>query len=133
MAHFAQLDEYNNVISVIVIDNSDILDENGFESEEIGINFCKKLFGEDTIWKQTSYNKNFRFNYASVGMTYDEEHDAFILSQPYPSWTLNIEDFNWYPPVFPPELTEDQINSGDFYIWNEDKMQWEMRNRNLSF
>ena len=54
MAHFAQLDENNVVINVIVIHNNDILDENGNESEEVGIKFLKSIFGEATRWVQTS-------------------------------------------------------------------------------
>lgn len=77
MAHFARLDENNIVIQVIVISNEDILDENGNESEEKGIDFCRNLIGLDTIWKQTSYNKNFRGRFAGIGMTYDPEKDLF--------------------------------------------------------
>ena len=54
MAHFAQLDENNIVLQVNVISNGDILDENGNESEEMGIQLCKDLVGQDTKWVQTS-------------------------------------------------------------------------------
>lgn len=78
MAHFAKLDENNKVIEVIVIMNQDILDEQGNESEEVGIKFCKMLHGEDTVWKQTSYNNSFRGKFAGVGMYYDTTADKFI-------------------------------------------------------
>ena len=86
MAHFARLDSNNVVQEVIVISNDEILDENGNESESIGIQICKNLSQYDpdileevgvstgpvdTIWKKTSYNNNFRFRYAGVGYTYD--------------------------------------------------------------
>lgn len=78
MAHFAKLDENNKVIEVIVVSNDDILDDTGEESEEIGVQFCKMLQGENTNWKQTSYNGNIRGRYAGVGMYYDEIIDEFI-------------------------------------------------------
>ena len=71
MAHFAQLGENNVVLQVIVISNNDIKDEQGNESEQVGIDFCKSLFGKDTNWVQTSYNRNFRKNFAGPGHTYD--------------------------------------------------------------
>ena len=69
MAHFAEIDSNldNVVLRVLVIGNDDILDENGEESEALGITYCKSLFGEETEWVQTSYNNNFRKNYAGAG------------------------------------------------------------------
>lgn len=81
MAHFAQLDDNNLVMQVIVIDNSSILDELGKESEALGIQICKSIFGENTKWLQTSYNNKFRGVYAGIGFTYNPELDIFI--QPY--------------------------------------------------
>lgn len=78
MAHFAELDENNVVLRVIVVDNKDTTDDQGVEREEVGINFCKSLFGEHTRWAQTSYNNNIRGKYAIVGDTYDPELDKFI-------------------------------------------------------
>jgi hypothetical protein len=78
MAHFAKLDKNNTVIEVIVVSNNDTLDEYGNESEEIGIEFCRMLHGPDTMWKQTSYNGNFRGILAGIGMIYDEENDIFV-------------------------------------------------------
>ncbi len=79
MAHFAKLDENNKVIEVIVVSNDDILDENGDESEEVGIKFCRMIQGENTNWKQTSYNGNIRGRYAGIGMYYDETIDEFVV------------------------------------------------------
>lgn len=85
MAHFARLDENNTVLEVIVVANNDILDENGNESEEKGIAFCRMLLGTDTTWKQTSYNGSFRGNFAGIGMLYDPEQDIFIdINLPVP-------------------------------------------------
>lgn len=92
MAHFAQLDENNIVLQVLVVENYLTLDENGQEKEEIGVQFLKNLLGQDTIWKQTSYNTHannhiyggvpFRKNYAAIGYTYDVQRDAFIPPKP---------------------------------------------------
>lgn len=78
MAHFAQLDENNVVIQVIVVNNDDILDENGNESEQKGIEFCQNILGPNTTLKQTSYNGNFRGHFAGIGMTYDPVNDKFV-------------------------------------------------------
>jgi hypothetical protein len=81
MAHFAQLNENNIVTQVIVVNNAVITDENGIEQEQLGIDFCKSLFGVDTIWKQTSYNGSFRGTYAGEGYFYNETQDIFVPPQ----------------------------------------------------
>lgn len=78
MAHFAELDDNNIVIRVIVVDNNKLLDENRQENEETGIYFLKSLFGENTKWKQCSYNGNFRENYPGPNYYYDEIGDFFV-------------------------------------------------------
>lgn len=78
MAHFAQIDYENRVLQVLVVNNEDILDENGDESEELGIKLLKSVCGEATRWVQTSYNGNFRGCYAGIGTTYDPNKDEFI-------------------------------------------------------
>lgn len=78
MAHFAQLDENNIVIAVLVVNNSVILNDQNEEVEQMGIDYLKGLFGENTRWVQTSYNGNFRGNYAGIGYLYDEQNDIFI-------------------------------------------------------
>jgi hypothetical protein len=74
MAHFAQIGYDNKVLRVSVVRNEDILDANGNESEEVGIQFLKSVHGHLTNWLQTSYNNNFRFRYAGIGMVYDNQH-----------------------------------------------------------
>ena len=117
MAHFAQLDNNNIVINVIVVHNNELLDQNGNEIEQKGIDFCKSLFGQDTQWVQTSYNGNFRKNYASGGGTYNKELNAFIAQKPYASWILNTDTCKWEAPV-----TMQTDNKP--YIWNEDILNW---------
>ena len=114
MAHFAQL-ENNIVTKVIVVANQDILDENGQESEQKGIDFCSNLLGG--TWKQTSYNGNIRKNYAGVGYTYDEGRDAFIAPKPFASWLLDETTAQWKAPVDYP--TDDKR-----YTWNEAITSW---------
>ena len=78
MAHFAELDSQNVVMRVLVVANAELIDENGQESEERGIAFCKQIFGPESNWKQTSYNGNFRGCYAGAGYVYDPETDIFF-------------------------------------------------------
>lgn len=114
MAHFVQL-ENNIVIQVIVIDNKNILDENGQESEQKGIEYCTNLLGG--TWKQTSYNSTFRKNYAGIGFTYDEGRDAFISPKPYNSWLLNETTCRWIAPVDTPVDIKN-------YDWDEATTSW---------
>jgi len=114
MAHFAQL-ENNIVTKVIVVSNQDILDENGQESEQKGIDFCSNLLGG--TWLQTSYNAKIRKNYAGVGYTYDEGRNAFIAPKPYNSWLLNETTCQWKAPV-------DYPIDDKRYTWNEATTSW---------
>tara|TARA_B100000085_G_C18515419_1_gene501455 strand:- start:855 stop:1259 length:405 start_codon:yes stop_codon:yes gene_type:complete len=119
MAHFAQLDKDNNVLQVIVISNDDITDSEGNEVESLGIPICQRLFGQDTIWKQTSYNGTFRKRYAGQGYYYDEELDAFIEKM-YPSWVLDKEIAAYVSPIGPPpELTPAEKYAEYVYEWDE--------------
>jgi hypothetical protein len=124
MAHFAQIDYENKVIRVSVVRNEDIFDGDGNESEDVGIQYLKSIHGEKTMWLQTSYNNSFRCRYAGIGMVYNVEHDVFLHQQPYPSWILNTENYDWDAPVSKPELTEEQKESGSYYEWNEEAKEW---------
>lgn len=124
MAHFAQLDSNNIVTQVIVVNNSELIDETGKESEAKGIAFCHSLFGEDTNWIQTSYNNNFRKRYAGIGYTYDKDLDAFIPPQPFPSWKLN-SDADWEAPVpLPADMLTPSNPTGKMYTWDESIVNW---------
>lgn len=120
MAHFAQLDENNVVLNVVVVSNSDTADENGIENEEIGIQFLKSIFGENTTWKQTSYNNNIRKRYAGIGGTYNEILDAFIPPKPYDNWIFDEVELYWTYPNPKPELTQEQIDQGYYYDWDQE-------------
>jgi len=115
VAHFAMLNEENLVTQVIVVANQDTADQDGVESEAIGIAFCTNLLGG--TWKQTSYNGNIRKNYAGIGYKYDATLDAFIPPQPFASWTLNEETAQWEAPT--PYPTDDKR-----YTWDEATTSW---------
>ena len=117
MAHFAQLSNDNTVSQVIVVNNADTIDQDGNESEAIGIAFCQTLLGADTRWRQTSYNGKIRKNYAGIGFTYDEDLDAFIPPKPFPSWSLDSQTSQWKPPI--PYPTD-----GGRYEWDEETLGW---------
>jgi hypothetical protein len=93
MAHFAELNENNVVLRVIVVNNNELFDGEEFESEQNGIDFCVAHFGGR--WVQTSYNGNFRKNYAGEGYLYDPVRDAFIAPQPSSEYQLNEETLRW--------------------------------------
>ena len=125
MAHFAELDENDTVLRVIVVS-----DENAIDGEV----FCNNLLGGS--WKQTSYNTHggvhydpdtrtpddgvaFRKNYAGKGYVFDDGRDAFMTAQPYPSWTLDEDTCYWEPPV-PKPLPK----FGGYYKWDEPTVNW---------
>jgi len=115
MAHFAQLDENNVVLQVIV----------GVDEPHDG----EAIYAETTghVWKKTSYNTKgnqhllggtpFRKNYAGIGYTYDPDRDAFIEPKKYSSWVLDEETCLWVPPI--PMPVDDK-----FYVWVEEARRW---------
>ena len=117
MAHFAKLNEENIVTQVIVINNSDITNSRGREEETIGIKYCQKLLGESTTWKQTSYNNNFRGNYAGIGYTYMENvatlgvasTDIFIQQQPYQLFMVTKKGAHLYMHTKKESMMMDQL------------------------
>jgi hypothetical protein len=128
MAYFAKLGTGNIVEQVISINNSVITDANGVEQEQLGNDFINKLYNTRDVWKQTSYNNNIRKNYAGIGYTYDQQRDAFIPPKPFNSWILNEDTCNWEAPVAMPELTQEQIDNKNYYAWNEQILNWELKN-----
>ena len=120
MAHFAELDNNNVVTRVVVIGNDIPANSGTLEDNDMHIDgekFCIKLF-KGGIWKQTSYNNNFRKQYAGIGYTYDAAKNKFISPQPYTSWALDAND-DWQAPVtYPTDTTEKTI------YWNEENLRW---------
>ena len=106
MSHWAEIDEENKVIRVLVGDNNDPAGDEGYQW------LLDNLGG---TWIQTSYNNNFRKQYAGKGYSYDAINDVFIAPQLYLSWSLD-QNFDWQPPT--PMPTE-----GRWY-WDEDSLSW---------
>ena len=102
MSHFVKIDSTNTVTEGIV-------------AEQDFINSGK--VGDSFLWVQTSYNSNFRKQYAGVGFTYDKTNDVFISPKPYASWALDAS-FDWQPPTAMP--VDDKM-----YSWNEDTTTWD--------
>ena len=105
MAHFAKI-ENNKVIQILVV-NDDL--------EHRGADFLANDLGLGGNWIQTSYNNNFRKQYAGIGYTYDAVNDVFIAPQPFASWSLD-DNFDWQPPTPRPEE--------GFWFWDEDSLSW---------
>ena len=118
MAHFAKLDQNNVVTEVHCVHNNELL-INGVEVEAQGVVFLVNWSGGHTNWRQTSYNANFRKNYAGIGFTYDPARDAFIPPRPYASWVLDEDTCTWQPPVARP-------TDGANYSWDEAALTWTM-------
>jgi hypothetical protein len=106
MSHFAEIDDNNIVLRVLVGDND--YPNEGYDW------FVENLGG---TWIQTSYNGNIRKNFAGTGMIYDSERDAFVAPQPFESWTLDEDTCTWTPPI--PKPTDDKL-----YTWDEDSQTW---------
>ena len=124
MAHFAELNNSNEVLQVIVISNEDV-NANGGDQSAQAENFVASIVPYTTggvAWKQTSYNGSFRKQYAGIGFSYDTSKNKFITPQPYPSWSLDSND-DWTAPVTYPTVTE--INSlSVFTSWDEPNLRW---------
>ncbi len=127
MAHFAEINNTDNVVvRVIVIDN-DVVDANGGDLSTEAENYCASLFPENpnTYWKQTSYNNNFRANLADCqGGVYRPAEDVFVPAKPslYPSWVLDTDVWRYLPPLEYPGSSRPNGASEDEWtcIWNEE-------------
>jgi hypothetical protein len=108
MAHWAELDNNNIVVRVLVGDNNDPNGDEGYQW------LIDNLGG---TWIKTSYNNNIRGLYAGIGYSYNEEEDIFVVPQPYPSWTRNGS--LWEAPT--PKPTE-----GGPYRWVEADLNWQV-------
>ena len=113
MAHFAKLNDSNEVVAVHVV-NNDALDlEN---EEQSGIELLISIHG-DYRFVQTSYNNNIRGTYAGIGYSYNAAEDIFITPQPYPSW-IRTGSF-WDAPTPMP-------TDGAMYSWVEADLNWQL-------
>jgi hypothetical protein len=111
MAHFVQITD--GVVTDGIVISNDVVGTEFPASEIVGQEFIRNHKYSGT-WLQTSYNNNFRKQYAGVGFTYDVDANEFVAPQPFPSWTLNSSN-DWVPPVPKPE---------GWYSWNEGNQSW---------
>lgn len=124
MAHYALLDENNVVTQVITGVDEDVtqIDTDGTvvggSTEAWEAFYASQPHHAGLTCKRTSYNGNFRKNYAGIGYTYDADRDAFIAPKPYASWVLDEDTCRWGAPV--PYPTD-----GAMYSWNEDEQAWD--------
>lgn len=137
MAHFAKLTEDNRVLGTHVVNDSDA------PTEAAGQAFLESVHGWPAhLWKQTSRNttggkhytdgvesadqsKAFRKNFAGRGMTYDPARDAFLISQPYPSWVLNEDTGQYDPPeALPADAGVQADGTQNWYQWDESTQSW---------
>jgi hypothetical protein len=109
MAHYAEIDQNNIVLRVIVVPNE------VEPTEQAGIEYCQGLLGGN--WIKTSYNHTIRKNFAGIGFQYDPRRDAFIPPKPYPSWKFIEETCRWEPPFSAPASDKPQT-------WDEISQSW---------
>ena len=124
MAHFAELNSSNEVLRVVVISNDDV-NANGGDQHADAETFVATIVSHatgGTAWKQTSYNNNFRKQYAGIGMKFDASKNKFLLPKPFASWALDSND-DWQAPVTYPSVTE--IDSKFVLVsWDEANQKW---------
>lgn len=121
MAYYARVDSNNIVIFVTLIRDDRITDENGVEHEHWALPHLYESIPESKKdrWIRTSSDGSFRKKFATKGLVYNEELDAFIHPKPFESWILNSETADWQPPI--PYPTDDKN-----YTWNEDSQNWDL-------
>ena len=100
MSHFAEIDN-NNIVQRVIVAEQDFINSGAV--------------GDSFRWVQTSYNNNFRKQYAGEGFTYDKVNDVFVEPQPYASWTLDASH-DWQPPTPKPDGN---------HTWNEGTQAWD--------
>jgi len=140
MAHFAKISDTSKVLTVLTLDNKDMLNAAGVEDESVGQDYLQSHNNwPREKWIQTSYNtrggkhssgddsKALRGNYAGIGHTWDEDNNIFYSKKPYPSWVLNTTTASWQSPIgdAPDDLTDEEKAAGTEYMWNEDNKSWD--------
>jgi len=130
MAHFAKLDINKNVLTVLTMNNSDMLNSDGVEDELVGQQYLEKHNNWPAqMWIQTSYNTQggqhkrggtpFRGNYAGIGYIWDEDNNIFLPKKPFNSWVKDVATASWKSPIGDaPALTEEQKIATSYYSWN---------------
>ena len=141
MAHFAKISENNEVLTVLTLDNKDMLNADGVEIESIGQAYLEQHNNwPANLWIQTSINtaanvhKNggtaFRGNYAGVGYSWDSTNSIFWPSKIYESWVKDVSSATWKSPLGDAsDLTSEQTSQNNngthkwVYSWDESAYQ----------
>ena len=146
MAHFAKLGANGKVISVLTLNNGDMLNADGVEDETVGQQYLETHNNWPAqMWIQTSYNtsgnkhssgddsKAFRGNYAGIGYEWDEDNQIFWPKKPHASWVKDTTTASWKSPIGDaPALTAEQTSQNEAithewcYVWNEDNQSWDL-------
>jgi len=138
MAHFAKISDTSKVLTVLTLNNKDMLNADGVEDESVGQQYLERHNNWPAqMWIQTSYNTSrgthkdggtpLRGNYAGIGYTWDEDNNIFYVKKPYASWVLNTTTASWHSPIgdAPDDLTDEEKAAETFYVWNEDAKSWD--------
>tara|TARA_R110000737_G_scaffold320237_1_gene331670 strand:+ start:157 stop:627 length:471 start_codon:yes stop_codon:yes gene_type:complete len=144
MAYFAKISETNVVLQVLTLDNKNMLNAEGVETESVGQAYLEQHNNwPANLWIQTSYNTKgsqhkdgdtaFRGNYAGISYTWDEDNQIFWPKKPYTSWVKNNLSASWKSPIGDaPELTAEQTSQNEtgthkwYYVWNETNTNWNL-------
>ena len=144
MAHFAKIGSNSKVLTVLTLNNEDMLNDDGVEDETVGQQYLERHNNHPAeMWIQTSYNtsngthnsgdnsKALRGNYAGIGYTWDKDNNIFYSKKPYPSWVLNTTTATWHSPIGndPDDLTDEEKALRIEYVWNEDGQSWDKTTR----
>ena len=138
MAHFAKISDTSKVLTVLTLNNKDVLNADGVEDEIVGQQYLERHNNWPAeMWIQTSYNTSggthsldgtaLRGNYAGIGYTWDEDNNIFYTKKPYASWVLNTTTASWHSPVgdAPDDLTDEEQAAKTHYVWNEVGQSWD--------
>tara|TARA_R100001369_G_scaffold60901_1_gene87688 strand:- start:77 stop:526 length:450 start_codon:yes stop_codon:yes gene_type:complete len=147
MAHFAKISEENEVLTVLTLDNKDMLNADSLEEEVVGQAYLEQHNNWPShLWIQTSYNTGnnthalggtpFRGNYAGTGYTWDSVNQIFWLEKPFESWVKHNASASWKSPIGDaPALTAEQTSQNEAkthmwgYFWNETNTTWDLTDR----
>jgi len=139
MAHFCEINQErdpsgftNNTLWVVkrtVVVSNDVQTSNGPLGENDmhvdGETWCQNFFKGGT-WKQTSYNGNFRKQYAGKNFIYDDVNDRFLKPQPFNNWTLDANG-DWQGPVAYPSVTTYGDGAEYSISWDDTAQKWKAR------
>jgi hypothetical protein len=139
MAHFAKIGDTSKVLTVLTLNNKDMLNSDGVEDESVGQQYLEKHNNWPAqMWIQTSYNtshnthnsednsKALRGNYAGIGYEWDEDNKIFWSKKPHASWVKDTSDASWHSPVGDaPDLGAEKDTHS--YEWNESDQSWDKK------